>query len=353
MRWGSFGSGASVYAGAALFDVGDGTPALFFGGGAVPSWADPEGSEVFWSDVGTFGIWQYADGQAVPYAPEGREPGGYWGQQLVLRDGSLFIGGSQGSDGTQYDGGVYPLTGAVIPASPQTSAGYEPVDMLFDTEHFIYQVDGAEAGEAEFAAWRDLWERQDVLCGHYGDGGVGGSFTGLGDAAAAADALERYAAGLPADDTDAGQTEAPAYARIYAQKVRELLASGPADCRFDLIDIDGDDVPELIASYPDRLDFFPRVNLYTVGNGTDIVTLKEELTAGLRGSGMYYYPGQNAIRLDTADLRDSQWSDLSVYYQITGDSQLKQADGTPAVSGEPLPFEGTRTGEQMLETLES
>lgn len=340
-----------IYTGAALFDVGDGTPALFFGGGAVPGWMTAYAVEGSWSTVGTFGIWQYADGQAVPYAPEGQEPGGYWGQQLALRDGSLFIGGYQGSDGTQYDGGVYPLAGAVIPAVPQTSAGYAPVDLLFDIEHFNYQVDGAEAGEAEFETWRDQWEKRDVLCGHYWDGGVGGSFTGLGDAAAAAAALERYAAGLPAGDTDSSQTEAPAYARFYAQKVRELLASGPADCRFDLIDVDGDGVPELVASYPDHLDFYPRVNLYTAAGG-DIVTLKENLTAGLRGSGMYYYPGQNAIRLDTADLRDSQWTDLSVYYQITGEGQLKQADGAPAVSGEPLPLEGTKTGEQMLETLE-
>ena len=330
-----------------LFDTGDGTPALFFGGGLLPDGADPGSGDIIWSDVGAANIWQYQNGQAVLYAPEGLEPGGYWGQQLVLRDGSLFIGGQQVSDGSEYGGGVYPLTGGAIPASPQTSAGYEPVDMLFDPGNYRYLIDGAEVTETDFQLWRDLWEKQEAICGHYWDGGIGGRFTGLGDAAAMAEALTLYASGGVLPPPAAKDT--PAYAPVYAQKVRELLLSGPEDCRFDLIDIDGDDVPELLVSYPDPGGFL-RADLYTAG-GTELYTLYDGLTAGLRGSGMYYYPGQNAVRVDASDLKNNQWTDLSVYYQVNDSHQMRQADGTPAVSGEALELAGSKTGDEVLSIL--
>lgn len=354
VKWETFGSGSSVYMGAALFDVGDGTPALFFGGGAIPSWAAPEDRAVTWSNVGTFGIWQCAeDGQILPYAPDGQEPGGYWGQQLVLLDGSLFIGGQQGSDGWSYDGGVYPLTGGPIPTTPQTSASYEFSDTPAPGS-YTYQVDGAEATEAEFQEWQNLWTRQEVLCGQIWDGGIGGKLIGLGDAEAAVEALERYAASLGISNSlDLHPDDSALYALVYAQKVRQLLVSGPADCRFDLIDIDGNDVPELVVSYPDPYEFFPRVNLYTSDGGQELYTLDEELTAGLRGSGMYYYPGQNAVRLDTAYTVDMQWTDGTVFYRIDGEHQLEHLDEAPAVSGEALPLEGSRTGEEILAILES
>ena len=327
---------------------------LFFGGGAIPNWAAPEDRAVTWSNVGTFGIWQCTeDGQILPYAPDGQEPGGYWGQQLVLLDGSLFIGGQQGSDGWSYDGGVYPLTGGPIPTTPQTSASYEFSDTPAPGS-YTYQVDGAEATEAEFQEWQNLWTRQEVLCGQIWDGGIGGKLIGLGDAEAAVEALERYAASLGISNSlDLHPDDSALYALVYAQKVRQLLVSGPADCRFDLIDIDGNSVPELVVSYPDPYEFFPRVNLYTSDGGQELYTLDEELTAGLRGSGMYYYPGQNAVRLDTAYTVDMQWTDGTVFYRIDDEHQLEHLDEAPAVSGEALPLEGSRTGEEILAILES
>ena len=131
---------------AALFDVGDGTPALIFGGGALSTYAFSEYAPDSWVDAGTFGIWQYQNGQAVPYAPEALETGfRHWGQAQVLRDGHLFIGGQYGSDGTKYNAGVYPLTGSAIPTTPQTSASYEPKDLLLDPYDLRCTVDGAEA----------------------------------------------------------------------------------------------------------------------------------------------------------------------------------------------------------------
>ena len=339
--------------GAALFDVGDGTPALFFGGGLLSSWAAPDGFNFNWTDVGTADIWQYQDGKAVPYAPEGQEPGGYWGQALVLRDGSLFIGGQRGSDGSKYDGGVYPLTNGTIPVVPQTSAGYETAGRLPEPDNFLYYVDGAEATEEEFASWRKLWADQEALCGHSRDGGVGGSFFGLGDAAAAAEALERYAgSGEPEEPAPAAGTTA-AYAAAYAKKVRELLKADPDKYQFDLLYIDGDDTPELIASYPEPHDVFLRVDLYTTAGGTELHTLREGLTAGVRGSGMYYYPRQNVVQLDTAAVIDNWWTPVTVYYQIDSEYQMKEVDAVPASAAGAQPLAGSKNGEEILAVLES
>lgn len=352
------GGSAGVRSCAALFDAGGGTPALFFGGGTQSQWVPSEGGNVNWSDVGTSGIWQYQDGQAVPYAPEGLEPGEYWGRLLVLRDGSLFIGGSIGSDGSQYDGGVYLLDGDALPAAPYTSAGYEPVDLLMDPYNTRYWVDGAEATAGEFNAWQNQWADRPILCGHVWDGGVGGTFLGMGDAATAADALTQYAgggerSGLEAAIGSLADALNPAhYAPVYARQVRELLASGPAQCQFDLVDIDGDNMPELLASYPDPLDFFLRADLYSVTGEMELCVLAEGLTVGPRGSGMYYYPGQNVIRLDCSALEYPDLRNWSEYYRISGALALEQVEETPETSGEALPLAGTKTAEEILALLE-
>lgn len=348
-----FGQNPQVGTYAALFDVGDGTPALFFGGGAMQTFTNPEtGAEYsYWSTVGTAGIWQYLDGQAVPYAPEGMEPGGYWGEQLTLRDGYLFIGGQFGSDGSTYSAGVYPLTGSTIPTTPQTSAGYEPKDLFSDFDP-LCTVDGAEVSWETFEVWRDQWQTQTVLCGHYWDGGVGGSFDGLGDAAAMADALAQYAVG--AIHPGGGISSAleiftkPSYAQAYAQKVRELLAAN-LNLTFDLIYIDGDDIPELLVdnSTIDASWF----SIYTFADG-ELCTLDESIPINVRAY-IGYYPGENLVEHSYAALSNGQTIDYLVYYQISGTHQWEQRPVPESTPGEIQYLRGAMTGDEILAQLES
>ena len=181
----SFNNDYVIICRAALFDVGDGATALFFGGGATYGWMGEYTDQ--WAEVGGWGIWEYRDGRAVPYWD--MEPGSYFIGGMELRESCLCgVGGS--GDGYGYSGSVYPLTGGAIPTDPITSAMYI---YDWDTGIYTYQINGAEVSEAEFFAWQEQWTGQPVLCGHFADGGIGGRFTGLGEAAAMADALERYA----------------------------------------------------------------------------------------------------------------------------------------------------------------
>ena len=345
-----FGQNPEVRTHAALFDVGDGTPALFFGGGALSTYEFSEYDPTTWVTVGTVGIWQYQDGQAVPYAPDGMEPGGYWGQQLVLKNGYLFIGGQFGSDGSTYSAGVYPLTGGAIPTTPQTSAGYEPKDMFSDWDP-LCTVDGAEVSWDTFEMWRNQWGAQTILCGHYWEGGVGGSFRGLGDAAAAAEALKQYAA--EAIHPEGGISSLieiftkPPYARAYTQKVRELLAVDP-NLRFELIYVDGDDIPELLvdSSTIDTSWF----SLYTFAEG-EVYTLRERLPVDVRAY-IGYYPGENLVEHKYSYLMDNQMNTKLVYYQINGEHQWEERPAPEGTSGEIQYLRGSMTGAEILTELD-
>lgn len=349
------GQSPAIHVCAALFDVGDGTPALFFGGGVLSTYELPMDGSASWVDVGTLGIWQYQDGQAVPYAPEGMEPGGYWGQALALRDGHLFIGGQRGSDGTQYNAGVYPLTGSAIPTTPLTSAGYEPKDLLLDPYDLRCTVDGAEVPWETFEQWCDQWEKQPNLCGHYWDGGVGGRFTGLGDATATADALAQYADGTIAVESgffsDLPKPGAPAarpYAQPYTQKVRELLDIDPS-LTFDLVYIDEDDIPELLVDLEDVDTHW--ISLYTFSDG-NVYTLAEDLLVGLRDY-LGYYPRENLVERSSAELNFNQWDTSDTYYHISGEHELKRGSDSREPLGELQYLRGSLSGLDILAELES
>lgn len=167
---------------AALFDVGDGTPALFFAGGTtyISPVSPPEEGVVEWGTYpGSHSIWEYRDGQAVQYAS---------GNCLVQREGGLYLINLNYSMAGTDIGNIYALTGSAISDAPVAVGGIE-----FDGQHNLhYKIDGVEVTQEEHQAWAEQWD-EDILCGsvHYG-GGTDGSFIGLGDADATADALERY-----------------------------------------------------------------------------------------------------------------------------------------------------------------
>ena len=82
----------------------------------------------------------------------------------------------------------------------------------------------------------------------------------------------------------------PGYKELYLETVTELNSRyEDVEWSYGLIDVNGDETPELVASYP------ATVSLYTYADGK-IYIVMEETTYGFAGNNGYYYlPGQNVI----------------------------------------------------------
>ena len=97
-------------------------------------------------------------------------------------------------------------------------------------------------------------------------------------------------------ETEAEETENSSYAKLYLDEIEELYTAGEADL-FLLINVDGDEVPELAAlnsAGPDGENLF----LYTVYD-EDIVLL-ESVAAGFDGHGIEFAEGKNVIKLGSS-----------------------------------------------------
>ncbi len=210
----------SIHSYAALFDLGDGTPAVLFAGGLVVEYDWKDLSEEIradgcdWANLGSQRLWHdQKDGVAVPF-----DIGD--GVNIALHNGYVFWGGLSPDAATHYNGKVYPLDGGKFAEEALTYGAYTN-----DYEHdepVVYHVDGNVVTEAEFQAWQNTWEKSPILAGHRWTGGVGGTITGLGDARSLAATLRAYAqaAGMPAlaRDLDVTLDGEPRLFRAYAIK---------------------------------------------------------------------------------------------------------------------------------------
>ena len=175
---------------AALFDTGNGNPALFFAGGLVDeSWGDWSDSGCYWGELGTFGIWQYQNGQAVELELD------HYGSQLAVYDSYVFSGGSLGSDGSAYDGQVFPFANGRISTQSSTRAQWNFIDDRGDfSAPQVFQIDGSPATQAQFDAWEAKWNGDGkALAGHEWGGGVEGLIWGCCPAEYMTITLNRYA----------------------------------------------------------------------------------------------------------------------------------------------------------------
>lgn len=86
------------------------------------------------------------------------------------------------------------------------------------------------------------------------------------------------------------EEETNAYKSLYLEKIAELnLRHEGIEWTYSLADIDGDNIPELIACYP------ATVSLYTYADG-EIHTVMDEVGYGFAGNNGYsYLPGKNVI----------------------------------------------------------
>ncbi len=180
--------GGTLHCYAALFDIGNGNPALFFAGGLVDdSWGEWDDDGCFWGEVGSFGIWQYENGQTVELTGKLNHNG----HKLAIYPTHVFFGGYLGSDGLAYDGRVYPFVNGKISTQPSTAAQWEFLNYDYDGPR-IFRINGSPATEAQFDAWEDKWE-DDSLAGHAYGGGVEGEIWGCCPAEKMMAALNAYA----------------------------------------------------------------------------------------------------------------------------------------------------------------
>lgn len=365
----------------ALFDTGSGIPAMFCGGGMnyTSGWASPDldGDIGMYGDAYQSGIWEIRDGQATLFAEEGQEPAYFRRGPVSLREGSLLLGGWS-EDHTEYNGKVYPLTESGIARMPLTFAAY--AYNFEEPDNNSYTVDGAEVTQEDFDAWMVRWGDQPNLCGYY-TGGASCSLTGVGNAQTAADALEQYAVNAQDSEKDdlildvfAPDAQAPEadvsgaqspensgpisgifgaqvqdYGPSYVQKVQELLAADP-NLTFDLVYIDGDNIPELLVNHIDTDMDWNYISLYTF-SGDNLYILKEDLLVDIRDY-LGYYPRENLVESSCADLNMNQWESSVGYYQISGVHQLEQIPAPEKTLSEIQYLRGILTGTEILAQLE-
>ncbi len=108
-----------------------------------------------------------------------------------------------------------------------------------------------------------------------------------------------------AETPDEGQAEATEEAKApddganpYLAKAEELSKSGLAD-RFALIDVDGDDTPELAAVSSEGSWEKDQVFIYTVKDG-DVILLTSDIAPGMEGHRVGFYKGLNLIECSGA-----------------------------------------------------
>lgn len=187
----------SILSYAVLIDIGNGIPALLYAGGFVWDFMYKDVTEdgCWWSERGSFGLWQYIDGEPVLYTAGVSE--------FSFHDSYLFISRRQGSWPPQYDRSIYLAINGTISTSPLTTAQYgiktsDSGDALYtDAGDFIYTytIDGKAATETEFQTWTSTWQDTGVVGTSIG-GGVEGKIWGMRSAEATAAVLRNYASAL-------------------------------------------------------------------------------------------------------------------------------------------------------------
>lgn len=128
---------------------------------------------------------------------------------------------------------------------------------------------------------------------------------------------------IPGNDTEENNAEesAVSYKDAYIEVI-DMLENIYEDGRYlyDLIDVNGDEIPELVASYPTV------VNLYTFDNGKAYPIMEDWVFGAGGNSGYAYLPGKNVIQNFDADMAglivyETYWkigdgNEIELYYNL-------------------------------------
>lgn len=104
---------------------------------------------------------------------------------------------------------------------------------------------------------------------------------------------------------DAGAFDAALFEELYHDVIAELYSTGAAD-QFALVNVDGDEVPELAASSSEGSWDKDQIFLYTVYNGAPVL-LTSTVGTGIEGHYIGFYEGENVVECSGAasgDRRD-------------------------------------------------
>lgn len=108
------------------------------------------------------------------------------------------------------------------------------------------------------------------------------------------------------------------YAPVYAEKVRELMeAMESEDYLYDLVYIDGDLTPELIAGTAER------VSVYSTLDGA-LYTVREDWNMGRMGV-PGYYPGKNVVVEQYSVMSEGSHMEMTnIYFRINKDFEVEE-----------------------------
>lgn len=141
---------------AALFDTGNGTPALIFAGGTPNAYEEPREDGASFGYIWDYGIFVYADGQIIPLPPPPDGPA-----MFRLYPGHLVSGGDFPAN-PEYSACVYRLDDGFSPSSPDTTA-HMAADWSAGQETQFWTIDGAAASQEQGRQWLAQWDPDSFL----------------------------------------------------------------------------------------------------------------------------------------------------------------------------------------------
>ncbi len=161
---------------AALFDAGNGAPAMIFAGGQhLP--ISFEG-EVQMISPYTFGIWHFPGGELAEFTDF---------DMAAVHDGWILVNGMW-PDGSGYDGAALPLNGFIDADAPLASAHSN----YYDGPAPVFQIDGADVSGSDFDAWTARWDG-DAQVGVSHGSDIGAQCWGMAPAEDVLAALDAWA----------------------------------------------------------------------------------------------------------------------------------------------------------------
>ena len=126
-----------------------------------------------------------------------------------------------------------------------------------------------------------------------------------------AEAMEEDGMGDVIDDEEASDigSEADQYKQAYLEEAKTLLDAGDAD-QFAFVNLDGDDIPEFVASSSEGSWDKDQVFIYGINNGVAVL-LASDIAPGMEGHSLGFYEGENII-----DISGSAMGERHEYYSI-------------------------------------
>ncbi|MCR5357989.1 MAG: hypothetical protein K6E63_11375 [Lachnospiraceae bacterium] len=136
------------------------------------------------------------------------------------------------------------------------------------------------------------------------------------EAAEAVDEEDGMGDSFDEEEESGAASDADQYIQAYLEEAKTLLDAGDAD-QFAFVNLDGDDIPELVASSSEGSWDKDQVFIYGINNGVAVL-LVSDIAPGMEGHSLGFFEGENII-----EVSGSAMGERYEYYSVR-DGELDQ-----------------------------